>query len=336
MRKLLLTLLGGLFAAPLAAHWDASRPDSHAPIGVMGEHTHKAGEWMVSYRFMQMRMKGWQDGTDDLTNGEVAAPPYSYFIVPTKHWMEMHMLGAMYAPSDDLTLMAMLPWTSNSMSHVTGAPGAFSTESQDLGDLRVSGMFVVERGEQVQSHLTLGIGVPTGSIDERDDTPMGANSQLPYPMQTGSGTWDVAVAGTRLHQDGDVSWGYQASGLIRLGENDNGYTLGDRFEATFWGAIAANDTSSGSIRFGYSNWGDIDGTDSKLGVPPGMAPTADPDLRAGQRIDLGLGYNHYFREGAFAGHRLALEFIVPVWQDLDGPQLETDWMIVAGWQKAFK
>ena len=34
------------------------RADSHAPIGVMGDHMHAKGEWMVSYRFMRMAMSG--------------------------------------------------------------------------------------------------------------------------------------------------------------------------------------------------------------------------------------------------------------------------------------
>ena len=40
---------------------DASpRPDAHAPIGVMAEHTHSAGEFMLSYRFAVMNMAGIQ------------------------------------------------------------------------------------------------------------------------------------------------------------------------------------------------------------------------------------------------------------------------------------
>lgn len=34
------------------------RADGHAPIGVMGDHTHAAGEWMFSYRYMRMEMGG--------------------------------------------------------------------------------------------------------------------------------------------------------------------------------------------------------------------------------------------------------------------------------------
>ena len=36
-----------------------------------------------------------------------------------------------------------------------------------------------------------------------------------------------------------------------------------------------------------------------------------------------------------AGHRLGIELGVPVYQDLNGPQMAGDWMLTVGWQKAF-
>jgi hypothetical protein len=46
-----------------AAHGAHGRASDHAPIGVMGEHPHAAGEFMLSYRYMFMSMKGNRDGT---------------------------------------------------------------------------------------------------------------------------------------------------------------------------------------------------------------------------------------------------------------------------------
>jgi hypothetical protein len=66
-----------------------------------------------------------------------------------------------------------------------------------------------------------------------------------------------------------------------------------------------------------------------------MIPTADPNLRKGQRLDLLPGVNYVFTSGPLRGHRFAFEAGFPVYQKLDGPQLETDWRIVAGWQKAW-
>jgi len=39
--------------------------------------------------------------------------------------------------------------------------------------------------------------------------------------------------------------------------------------------------------------------------------------------------------GFLKGNRFAVEAGTPVWQNLRGPQLETDWNITAGWQLAF-
>ncbi len=55
------------------------------------------------------------------------------------------------------------------------------------------------------------------------------------------------------------------------------------------------------------------------------------------RADLLFGANLLApRElGLLAGHRLAVEGGLPVYQRLDGPQLETDWLLTVGWQKSF-
>ena len=46
--------------------------DSHAPAGVMYDHMHKAGEWMVGYRYMWSRMDGdTLNGTSKATDQEI-------------------------------------------------------------------------------------------------------------------------------------------------------------------------------------------------------------------------------------------------------------------------
>ena len=79
---------------------------------------------------------------------------------------------------------------------------------------------------------------------------------------------------------------------------------------------------STSLRLSARDTGSIDGADSALN--PMMVPTADPDLRGGSVVDAGFGVNLIAQNGPLAGHRLAVEYSVPVHQDLDGPQLEND------------
>ena len=57
MRK---RLVATAVLASSLAHADApqtARADGHAPIGVMADHLHKAGDWMVGYRFMRTWQK---------------------------------------------------------------------------------------------------------------------------------------------------------------------------------------------------------------------------------------------------------------------------------------
>ena len=310
--------------------WNSSRPDSHAPVGVMGDHVHHKGEWMLSYRYMPMMMKGNRSGTDGVSVSEVHN---NFMVAPLEMSMNMHMVGLMVAPSDRLTLMAMVNYLDTEMKLRTRAGMNFTTESSGFGDLGISGLLVLTRWSNSQLHANLGMSLPTGATDERGNTPMGNDQKLPYPMQIGSGTVDFMPGLTYLGQQGNYSWGAQGIATFRSGENDEGYTLGDRFKMSFWGARVWNDWFSSSLRAAFDSWGNIDGADSELN--PMMVPTARTDLRGGKRLDMSLGTNMYIRSGNLKGHRIALELSLPVYQYLDGPQLETDWIVTLGWQKAF-
>lgn len=123
-------------------------------------------------------------------------------------------------------------------------------------------------------------------------------------------------------------------GTYRTDENDNDYTLGDVYSMTTWIARRWSTRASTSLRINGQLWGNIEGIDSSLTVPPGVNPTADPVLRAGRRWDLLFGTNIYIPGSGMRGHRLSLEGGLPVYQNLDGPQLETDWMLTLGYRYA--
>ncbi|MCG8469087.1 MAG: transporter [Gemmatimonadetes bacterium] len=322
-----------ILATPLAAQWNASRADSHAPIGVMGDHRHEKGEVMLSYRYMHMSMEGSRDGTDALVDEDIVSPTGNDFMVtPTEMPMGMHMFGAMFAPSDRITLMGTLPIHDNSMDHITRAGATFSTESGGIGDIKVGGLVGLADWADQSLHLNAIVSLPTGSIEEQDVLPTsdGNEVQLPYPMQVGSGTVDLMPALTWLGQTGDWSWGAQGGGTFRLGTNDRDWTLGDKVFGTFWWGRLLGRNLSAALRVQATNTGDIEGADAAPSVDPAVVPTARTDLRSGTTVEAGLGVNLYFpRAKAF---RIAGEFLVPLVRDLDGPQLETDWTFVLGLQ----
>ena len=310
--------------------WSASRPDGHAPIGVMGDHAHQKGEFMASYRYMFMDMDGNRDGTNSISDSEVLQ---DFMVTPVDMTMDMHMFGAMYGVSDNLTVMAMIPFVSKEMEHLTRMGNRFTTNSEGIGDIKTTALYTIFDKDKQRVHLNLGVSFPTGSINERDDTPAGENQILPYPMQIGSGTFDLLPGITYLGQSGKGSWGAQALTTLRLGKNYNGYRLGNKYQLSGWVARNWTDWLSTSLRLTGTTWGDIDGADDRLN--PMMIPTADPELRNGTQINLGFGVNLYAPEGNLKGSRVAMEFELPILRDLDGPQLETDWQLTLGLQSSF-
>lgn len=333
-------LAGGLHqhAAPATAAAASVGPSSHAPIGVMGDHMHKAGEWMVSFRAMSMTMEGLQDGRDKLSSSQVTGSmmtPGRAMVAPTRMSMDMQMLGVMYAPSDSLTLMAMTSYASYEMDHVTRMGMSFTTETAGLGDTRLAGLFNVYHSENGahRLHFTAGLSVPTGSIDEKDDTPAMADAKLPYAMQLGSGSYDLMPALTYQGYAGVLNWGAQVSAFLPLERNDNGYRLGNKGAFTVWVARKASDYVSTSLRLHGESQGRVDGERDDLN--PMMVTSADPDNYGGEFASLSYGLNVFIPNGALENHRFALEYTVPLYQKMNGIQLQREPTVTAGWQLAF-
>ncbi|MDJ0922636.1 MAG: transporter [Henriciella sp.] len=341
------------------AHEDGpikSHASGHAPIGVMADHRHEQGEWMFSYRFMQMQMEGNRDGTDTLSPEEIATTvpnrfagtpmqPPTLRVVPTEMTMDMHMLGAMYGLSDRVTLMVMANYLTKDMDHLTfmggmgtTVLGEFTTQTEGFGDTSVSAIVGLDDGTKTgrQINLNVGLSLPTGSITETDQilTPMGGTptTRLPYPMQLGSGTYDAKLGLTAFDRTGQWSYGGQVNTVIRLGDNDEGYALGDVLEATGWVAYEPRPWVSFSGRLRAQAQGSIDGIDPEILAP---VQTADPDNHGGETVEALFGINLLGTSGAVKGHRLAAEVGLPIYRNLNGPQLETDLTFSLGWQKSF-
>lgn len=310
-------------------HSHQSRPDGHAPIGVMGDHMHKKGEWMFSYRYRMMEMDGSLNGSSSVSDQAVLA---AYPVAPTAMKMNGHMFGVMYAPTDDVTMTLMLPVMDKSMDHVNRMGKTFTNAiSAGLGDVRVGALVKLWENDNHHLHFNAGISLPTGSTNVRTTTPAGPNHLLAYPMQLGSGTFDLMPGMTYTGFSDDWSWGAQAMGTIRMGKNDYDYAFGNVGELSVWGARKWNDHVSSSLRLYGSTWGDVRGRDYRLPAANFMAPPLDPTLRAGSRLDLLVGLNGNIGNG----HRIGIEGGVPIAQSLDAYQLKTVWTLTAGYQYSF-
>ncbi len=345
-----------LFLAPLAGAHEPSttRADGHAPIGIMGDHLHKEGEWMLSYRVMSMTMSGNRQGKHSIADNELVTSvpnrfagrpmmPPTLRVAPQSMTTDMHMVGVMYAPSDDLTLMAMFNYLDKSMTLTTyqgmmgtEVLGQFSSASSGIGDTRVSALYRLYDSEHHSLHMNLGLSIPTGAIDERGTvlTPMDMRPEvrLPYGMQLGSGTWDAMPGLTYNGRQGDWSWGTQALAIVRTGDNDEGYRLGNELTLNGWLQYAWARGLSTGLGARYQRSAAIEGMDDQIMLP---VQTADPDNYGRRQWSLSTSLNWAIQSGPLRNHRLAVEYLTPLQQDVNGVQMDMESMWTLGYQKAF-
>lgn len=180
------------------SHHEHSSALAHGPMGVMGEHMHEKGGWMLSYRFMNMHMDGMRSGTDDISAAQVATTanslggepmrmgnlpngdprimtvPGTYRISPVDMDMKMHMFGLMYGLSDNVTAMAMLNYVEKDMTLLTfrgmngtNEVGRFKGNTSGIGDTTIGALVKLKETPVHKFHLNVGLSLPTGSIKEK-------------------------------------------------------------------------------------------------------------------------------------------------------------------------
>ena len=303
-------------------------------INVLATHIHFADQWMVAYEYMLEDMYGNRDGTRRVSHAQILQ---QFDTAPTTMSVETHMATLMYAPTGDVTLSAMLPYLLKTMNHVTRSGVRFTEHSEGIGDLQLGVLGTVYRWGRFEHEFLLnaGVSVPTGSIDEKDFGPNRTQGKLrlEYDDQLGSGTVDLLPGITYLGQSANWAWGSEMIPTVRLGRNSNHYRLGNRYRLSSWTARKWTDWLSMTGQVDGQLWENIDGADPRLN--PAAAPTKDPNRQGGRRIDLLLGLNLYAPSGILKGQRLAVEAGAPVYQSLDGPALQMDWLVRVGWQWIF-
>ena len=304
---------------------------AYAPIGVMGSHVHKKGQVMFSYRFMFMDMDGLRDGDSRVGDSENRGAG-KYMMLPDDMTMKMHMLGMMYGVTDDLTVGVMLPWIETDMDVKAGMTGSnrFRTRADGIGDIKLSSMYRLWNDEQNTLLLNLGISLPTGTINEERN-----GQTLGYPMQLGSGTVDFMPGLTFSGNTENWAYGVQAIATLRTHRNYRGYNKGNAIKFNTWISRKITKNFATSLRIELNSWDDYEGHDDGLHGRRNMMPTADNDLRGGTRADAFLGFNYLFTEGVLKNNNIGIEIGMPFYQNIEGPNLETDLILTIGWQMTF-
>jgi len=293
-----------------------------------------AGAFQLGLRYLHTNMSGQGFGSDSLSVSQVLT---LFDVAPSDFVVQGFSLDLLYGVTDQLTLSARGTFAQKTMDNLAGLEGQpnaylyYQTSASGIEDVEVHALYDVLSTRDIRFHLQGGVSVPVGAIDNNDVTPFSdpRPQQLPYQQQLGSGTFDLLPGFTFNMQNEKASLGVQGRATIRLGENDRGWALGDLYVGNMWAGLKTSDWISVSLGVRYSNWGNVEGFDE--GLDSNESPANNSLTQGGWRVDLPIGLNFILPEGRFEGHRLGVELLVPLQQDLDGPQLRHSWSLAAGW-----
>jgi hypothetical protein len=296
-------------------------------MGITDARTLAEGEWALSYRYSFIHSDDMRDGTHREGTGDVLQ---RFQETPRKRDKQVHLFGLSYAPHRRLTLSAKLPViTQETKRAARGSPhDHFETESSGVGDLELRVLVPFMRNNRQSLQVEMGLTAPTGSTGERDRGADGRNETLSFPQQLGSGTVDLLPGLVYRGRWESLSWGFVARGTFRVYQNSRDYRLGDEYLLATWLAQSWTDWMSTSLRLSWNRWRAVHPEDDTT-----QDPEMDPKRQAGEFLDVGPGVN--FQVPLPGSPRFGVEMTWPFFQTLEGPQLERDWQLTAGWQWAF-
>ena len=222
-----------------------------------------------------------------------------------------------YGASEKLALFAALPYLRKELRQ----SGGVRRSSQGIGDLTIFGRYTLFQRDGIGRTLRLGViaGVkaPTGDDDEAD-----ALGRLPIPLQSGTGSWDSFI------------------GLVVSSETLQG---GFHSQLTYQAKTAANNFEAGDVSRLDLSW-------QRRVWPRALQPSSDAFVYgvleaniirskkarvAGQVNNDSGGTTIFITPGIqYVSKKLILEAAIqiPVYQDLNGTALESDYVFRAGFR----
>ena len=299
------------------------------PIGVRFGEPLEGIRFRVAYAYERIEKRGLRDSDRNISTSDVfgnLAPPV-YTRAPRALTVDVHTLQLAYAPHPRFTLVVEVPFLRKRLDTSTVAGVETRATTHGIGDVGLALVVPFIRKKHERSQIHIGLDVPTGSVRRRK-----GGARRPYDSQLGSGTVDLEWGLTYRGQLRRWSWGGQFIGRHPIGMNDLDYREGSRFEASLWGGVGLFHGLRASLRMDWQKQNNtrVQGTDDILLI---VDPSDNAKIRGGTRVTISPGLS--LEVPRLEHQRIAIEFGLPIYQNLDGPQLERDWSLKAGWQWGF-
>jgi hypothetical protein len=332
---------------------ECTHPGKYEPIGVLASCCTGPGDWTFSYSCMDMSDKGTKQGVFQQNDAQIWQG--RYLVSPQKMSMMDNMLMGMYGISSRFSAMAMLNYNINNMTMnampeavmnaMTGMPRGkinipTTSATSGLGDSKLVLFYKLRQECRYNIIIGAGLNIPTGTITADGLTILGNERRLDYPMQLGTGSWDLMPSITffgqrNVTESNILSYGAEAKADITPANNAQGYSYGNQYSLNAWVAYKFINRASGSVRFLGTRQGAI--TDFDPAIYPEMYydPMANPANFGGTVVSAYVGFNFYLTNRTFRNLRFLAEYGIPVYQNLNGTQMSLQNTIQAGCKYSF-
>lgn len=338
-----------LFGSALAADLPAQAP---APLGVFGVDMPAPGRVVISLLPSYTRLKGIKIGTGSVSPQYVVTnitSPYTPVgahilrLAPINLDVDSQGLAAAYGLSKNIALFASTAVLEKyvNMQAFEGLSGTTSLglktgTTTGFGDTTVASVIRIYRDPVNQVNVNFGLSLPTGSTIDSISLLL-PNGTAPfkrgfYAMQPGTGTVDALPGITYSGILRAWSWGASFRARLPFDTNAEGYRYGDLEEFNGWGGYTWLPGFETTFRINASTQSHIHGVDPGI---LGYAQGSDPLFYGGQQVSLYGGVILGGKQFGLPAATLALEAGVPVYQDLNGPQLARDWQVNGAFRYKF-
>ncbi len=322
----------------------APPPLAPAPLGVFGDALPGAGNLLITLSPQFVGSANSLIGARGVTSQQIVATTPWYWnpqvplrLVPQRRLDELQSLTLCYGVTGDISVVLSTGWIEKHVDLMTfyGTSGIIprgmsNVGTESLQDSQLAGIWRVYQDPIHRVQINLGMSFPTGS-DHNLANNLQSNGtwftgRAFYIMQTGTGTFDVMPGILYGGALGPWSWGLSYRARLPLGVNPEGYMWGNYQEVNGWAGYTWLPGFTTTARANFNVQSPIVGADGWI---IGKIQAGDPNFYGGKRIELFGGASLDGKLLGFPGVSLLVEGGIPVYQNLDGPQLAKAWQATA-------
>ncbi len=305
---------------------------SQIPISILEIPTLNSKEWLISYRYWENAKKDMLFEDTNISNSEVLK---KYPFTLDRMQQNVHMLQAIYTPIIGFSILAIVPYISNSAYFETINNNEMRISYNGFGDSYIAALFLLTKGRKHSLYFNGGLYIPTGNIEMERTVFSVENITFPYSMQLGTGSWKPILGATFLRDFTIGSVGAKISYILEGNENRKSHKVGSLLQGNLWAGFNVLKNWGVSAHLQYKDRASL--ISETNDIIYNNSTTLFNSTNTGRNL-LDIGLNVYYKPiyGIFKDQVFAVEYLLPLNQKVNGTQLRNASTFVFGLKYTLK